>query len=155
MTWSAELAAVVLAAFIVSAVLFAWRKNKAKDRAGDEKKNIPGKAGRGKSGKGGAPRSKRRKTVSDSIPFSQFWEDGTFQTDIPNSSESIFSRMYRLPEVDFMMSSNETQEDIFSRHGKLLDSFSHRVRFQFLIVTRSANQKILFDSVRFEPQRDG
>ena len=30
MTWSAELAAVVLAAFIVSAVLFAWRKNKAK-----------------------------------------------------------------------------------------------------------------------------
>ena len=155
MTWSAELAAVVLAAFIVSAVLFAWRKNKAKDRAGDEKKNIPGKAGRGKSGKGGAPRSKLRKTVSDSIPFSQFWEDGTFQTDIPNSSESIFSRMYRLPEVDFMMSSNETQEDIFSRHGKLLDSFSHRVRFQFLIVTRSANQKILFDSVRFEPQRDG
>ena len=101
------------------------------------------------------PKSKLKKTVSDSIPFSQFWEDGTFETDIPNSSEHVYSRMYRIPEVDFMMSSDETQEDIFTKHGKLLDCFSHRIRFQFLIVTRSANQKVLFDSVRFEPQRDG
>lgn len=105
--------------------------NKEKKAAANKKKKLP-------------------KTVQQSIPYEAVYENGVFR-----DSDNMFTKMYRLEDVNFKIASDEEQEKLFLLYEAFLNTFPTNVRVQVLIYNQTADKRQFIKTVRFEPQRDG
>ena len=65
------------------------------------------------------------KTVQDTIPYIAVYKNGIIETE-----EGVFSKTYKLEDVNFKLASQEEQERIFLAYGDLLNSFNSDVKIQ-------------------------
>lgn len=95
-------------------------------------------------------RRKAPKTVQESIPFKNLYENGVIETE-----DGVFTKAYRLMDVDFNLASDDKQMAIYKLYGSFLNSFSSNISFQMLIVNRDADKRVFLRGVQFAPQKDG
>lgn len=85
------------------------------------------------------------KTVQESIPYLGAFESGIIQNDL-----RTYSKMYALPEINFVIESYDEQKKIFGRFMEFLGSFGPEVQIQMLVYNKSISsaefeQKILLE----------
>lgn len=90
------------------------------------------------------------KTVQDSLPYRTVFKDGTIETD-----PGVYTRAYSLTDINFKIADDATQVAIFRAYGDFLNSFPKDVMFQIVVQNHTADKRDTFESVRFQPQRDG
>ena len=90
---------------------------------------------------------KKRTSVTDSIPFTQIYADGTIEL-----KKGLYSRMYRLDDINFTIAPEKEQKAIFRNYEKMLNSFSEP--FQIIVHNYKANRKNTMDNIRFNIMND-
>lgn len=89
------------------------------------------------------------KTAQESIPYLGVYEDGVFQLD-----ENHFSKMYTIPDVNFLTSDTNTQKDIFGKFMELLGSFGPEIHIQQVIYNKTVKPSELEEKVLMENKND-
>ncbi len=90
------------------------------------------------------------KTVQETIPISGFLPNGIIET-----SEGVFTKSYKLDDVNFDIAPNEEQEAILKAYMDFLNSFNENIKWQFLIYNHEIDKKETIRNIRFAPQKDG
>ena len=90
------------------------------------------------------------KTVQQSIPYINIFDNGVIETE-----PGVFSKAYRLEDVNFKIAPDAEQVEIFTAFGQFLNSFSPEVKFQIIIQNHNTNRYDTVRSVKFDPQKDG
>lgn len=90
----------------------------------------------------------KNKSVTDSIPFTQIYADGTIELE-----KGLYSRMYKLDDINFTIAPEAEQRAIFRRYEKMLNTFSEP--FQIMIHNYKADKKNTMDNIRFNIMNDG
>lgn len=113
----------------------------------DEKeKNQKGKAKKGKKGNGlTVP-----KTVQDTIPYLAVYKNGIIETD-----PGIFTKCYKIEDVNFKIATDEEQNNIFDRYVDLLNTFDSDIKLQLVIYNRNLDEKHVKDKILIPFMRDG
>ena len=91
-----------------------------------------------------------KRTVQQSIPYTQVYDNGVIET-----SPGVFTKAYRLEDVNFKIAQPEEQMDIFKAYGQLINTFPEKSRFQILVQNKAADRRQFLKEIRFEPQKDG
>ncbi len=89
------------------------------------------------------------KTAQESIPYMGVYEDGVFQLDVNH-----FSKMYTIPDVNFLISDTNTQKDIFGKFMELLGSFGPEIHIQQVIYNKTVKPSELEEKVLMENKND-
>lgn len=76
------------------------------------------------------------KTVQDTIPYEAVYEDGGLIEIKPG----VFSKAYRLTDINYQIAKMQEQEEMFLRFGEFLNSFDSSIRFQIVIMNKNMNQ---------------
>ena len=90
------------------------------------------------------------KTIRDSIPFRGIMPNGIIET-----YPGVFTKAYKLEDVNFSIAPLEEQTTIFRSHMDLLNSFNESIKWQFCIYTHEEDKKKTIEDIRILPQRDG
>lgn len=90
------------------------------------------------------------KTVQDSIPFRGFTRDGVVET-----SPGVFTKCYKLKDVNFQIATADDQVQIFNGYRDLLNSFDPTVRWEFTIFNHEVDKRETLKNIKIAPQRDG
>ena len=90
------------------------------------------------------------KTIQQSIPYVHIYENGVIET-----TPGVFTKSYKLEDVNFKIAPDQEQMDIFYAFGQFLNSFSSEVKFQIVIQNHNTDKHATLDTVRFNPQKDG
>lgn len=90
------------------------------------------------------------KTVQQSIPYRNVYQNGIIETE-----EGIFSKSYPLADVTFKIATQEDQENIFLAYGDLLNTFTPDVHAQISVYKRSINKEDFKKGVLIKPKKDG
>lgn len=94
-------------------------------------------------------KKKLPKTVQQSIPYELIYDNGVIETE-----PGVFTKAYRLDEVNFATAPDEEQLAIYDFFGDFLNTFPDNVRFQILIQNRTVDKKGFLQEIKFE-SRDG
>lgn len=89
------------------------------------------------------------KTVQDTIPYIAVYKNGIIETD-----PGIFSKSYRIEDVNFKIATDEEQENIFSRYMDLLNTFDSDVHTQFVLYNRNMDAQKVHDRILIPFKRD-
>lgn len=89
------------------------------------------------------------KTVQDTIPYIAVYKNGIIETE-----EGVFSKTYKLEDVNFKLASQEEQERIFLAYGDLLNSFNSDVKIQITINNRNIDKQKFYDNVLLKYRND-
>ena len=104
----------------------------------------------GTAGKQGKKATKKAKqTMQDSIPYIRVFENGVIET-----KPDVYTKAYRLVDVNFKIAPDKEQLTIFQDFGSFLNSFPSDVRFQIVIQNHRADKHATINSVRFYPAND-
>lgn len=90
------------------------------------------------------------KTVQESIPIEGFMQNGIIET-----SKGVFTKSYKLDDVNFDIAPNEEQEAILKAYMDFLNSFNENIQWQFLIYNHEIDKKETIRNIRFAPRKDG
>lgn len=89
------------------------------------------------------------KTAQESIPYLGVYENGIIQT-----SENTFSKMYTIPDMNFLIEDTEKQKEIFGNFMELLSSFGPEVQIQQVIYNKTIKPAELEAKVLMKSQND-
>ena len=89
------------------------------------------------------------KTVQDTIPYIAVYKNGIIETD-----PGIFSKSYRIEDVNFKIATDEEQENIFSRYMDLLNTFDSDVHTQLVLYNRNMDAQKVHDRILIPFKRD-
>lgn len=89
------------------------------------------------------------KTVQGSIPYLGVYENGIFQND-----ENTYSKVYKIPDMNFLIEDTERQKEIFGNFMELLSSFGPEVHVQQLIFNKTIKPAELESKVLMKTQND-
>lgn len=92
----------------------------------------------------------RPANVQQTIPYKQVFKNGIIET-----RPGVFTKCYRIPDVNFKVASQEEQLRIFRKFGEFLNSFNEKTRWQIMIYNRSEDKKETMKNIRIMPQGDG
>lgn len=90
------------------------------------------------------------KTVQESIPYERVYSNGVIET-----SPGVFTKAYRLEDVNFKTAPDETQLGIYHAYEEFLDSMPETAEMQIVIQNKPADRRSFLQNVRFEPAQDG
>lgn len=76
------------------------------------------------------------KTVQQSIPYLAVYEE----TGIIEITEGVFSKAYRLKDINYQIAKMQEQEEMFIRFGEFVNSFDFNIRFQIVIANKNMDQ---------------
>ena len=65
--------------------------------------------------------------VQQTIPYKQIFRNGIIET-----RPGVFTKCYRIPDVNFKVASQEEQIRIFNKFGEFLNSFNENIRWQIM-----------------------
>lgn len=99
-----------------------------------ERKAKPAKK-TAKNKKGNKQPLKIPKTVQDTIPYLAIYKNGIVEVD-----RGIFSKSYRLEDVNFKIATDEEQRNMFDRYVDFLNSFDSDVHLQLTIFNRNMDE---------------
>lgn len=105
--------------------------------------------------KGASPRKKKAalkvpKTVQQSIPYEFVYED----TGIIEIREGVFTKAYRLKDINYQIAKMQEQEEMFFRFGEFINSFDFNVRFQIVIENKNMDQGEFENQTLLKPKYD-
>lgn len=89
------------------------------------------------------------KTVQGSIPYLGVYENGIFQND-----ENTYSKVYKIPDMNFLIEDTERQKEIFGNFMELLSSFGPEVHVQQVIFNKTIKPAELESKVLMKTQND-
>lgn len=89
------------------------------------------------------------KTAQESIPYLGVYENGIFQL-----TENQFSRVYSIPDVNFLIADTEVQKSIFLKFMELLGSFGPDIHIQQLIYNKTIKPAELERKVLMQSRND-
>ena len=95
-------------------------------------------------------KKKAPETVQESIPYTKVYTNGVIETE-----PGVFTRAYRIRDVDFTMASEDEQMRIYNDYGALLNTFPSTCTFQMLIVNKRANRRTFLKNIQFKTHDDG
>lgn len=89
------------------------------------------------------------KTLKESIPYLHTYSGGIIETK-PN----VFTKAYRITDINFKIAPEEEQTSIFIKFGRLLNSFPVDAEFQILIENKTADMGTVFKNIQFVARSD-
>lgn len=89
------------------------------------------------------------KTAQDSIPYLGVYENGIIQI-----TENTYSKMYNIPDMNFLIEDTEKQKEIFGNFMELLSSFGPEVRIQQVIYNKTIKPAEFEAKVLMKSQND-
>lgn len=89
------------------------------------------------------------KTAQDSIPYKGVYENGIIQVD-----ERQYSRIYNIPDINFLIADINEQKDIFENFMSLLSSFGPDVHIQQVIYNKTVKPAEIEAKVLLKTQND-
>lgn len=141
-------------ALTVSVASLNERKSNKKDKKQkDKKKNkkplSPNK--KLKKAKKQAKKIKIPRTVQDSIPYEQVYEeDGIIET-----SKGVFTKSYLLKDVNYQIAKPKEQEEMFQKYGDFLNGFDPTTHFEISIIQKKINMSDFESKVMLKEEDDG
>ncbi len=90
------------------------------------------------------------RTVQDTIPYKYIYDNGVFE-----SENGLFSKAYKLEDINFNIAPYEEQKAIYFEYQGLLNAMSSCNNFQIIIHNFKADKIKTLRDIRFNPQRDG
>lgn len=90
------------------------------------------------------------KTVTESIPFSGIMDGGIIET-----KKGVFTKSYKLPDVNFTIAPENEQLIIFKNYMELLNGFDNMTKWQFTIFNHEIDKRATFSDIHISPRRDG
>lgn len=90
------------------------------------------------------------KDVRSSIPLRGFMSNGVIETD-----PGVFTKSYKLEDVNFAIATDERKSTIFKKFMDLLNSFNEGTRWQFNIFNHEIDKKETIQNLRVPPKTDG
>ncbi len=92
---------------------------------------------------------KNKKSVQNTIPYTQMYKDGICQL-----SENLFSKTIQFHNANYELSELDEQNRIFSKYCDLLNFFDSSVKFQLTFENQNRSQESLVKSIQIPPQND-
>lgn len=89
------------------------------------------------------------RTVQESIPYEAVYQNGIIEIE-----PGIYSKSYKIEDVNFQIASDDEQENIFNRYIDFLNSFDSDVKLQLCIFNRNMNITEVEDKVLIKMQND-
>lgn len=89
------------------------------------------------------------KTVQDSIPYVGVYENGIIQM-----TDDVYSKMYAIPDVNFLIEDTEKQKEIFGNFMELLGSFGPEVHIQQVIFNKTIKHADFTNKVLMQMRND-
>lgn len=90
------------------------------------------------------------KTVQDTIPFEGFLDGGIIET-----APGVFTKTYKLKDINFANASDEDELNIFHRFESLLNSFDPSIKWEFTIHNHRLDKRETLKKIRVIPAPDG
>lgn len=120
--------------------------------------NQPAKAKREKTEKAGhkgkRASSKKQdiipKNIMDSIPYCMVYDNGIIET-----TPGVFTKSYMLPEINFRLAKNESQDAIARMYGEFLGVFEPEIQIEVTVYNRSVSMEEFMQEILLEMQADG
>lgn len=89
------------------------------------------------------------KTVQDTIPYVSVYKNGIIETE-----PGIFTKSYKIEDVNFKIATDEEQVNIFNKYQDLLNTFDSDIRMQLVIFNRNMDERHVQDKILIPFQRD-
>ncbi len=89
------------------------------------------------------------KTVQDTIPYERVYSNGVIEVET-----GIFTKSYRLDDVNFKIATQQEQETIFLAYGDMLNAFDASMTAQITINNRRLDQDEFRNDILLKPQND-
>ena len=105
-------------------------EEKQKPKEKQKKKTNTGKKGK-KSGGINIP-----KTVQDTIPYLAVYQNGIIEIE-----PGVFTKSYKLEDVNFKVATDDEQRNIFERYVDFLNTFDSDIRIQLTIFNRNIDEE--------------
>lgn len=96
-----------------------------------------------------AKSSRIPKDVYETIPYR-----GVYQNGIIEDYEGHFSRMYRIPEINFDVEEEEKQESLVLKYEKLLNGIDDNMIGQLFVINRNIDPDEIRNNILLKPQND-
>ncbi len=96
------------------------------------------------------PKLRIPKTVQDTIPYECVYDNGG----IIEIEEGVFTKAYRLTDINYQIAKIQEQEEMFLRFGEFLNSFDTSVRFQIVIMNKNMNRTDFEAQTLLRPKYD-
>lgn len=104
-----------------------------------------------KKAKKQAKKIKIPRTVQDSIPYEQVYEeDGIIET-----SKGVFTKSYLLKDVNYQIAKPKEQEEMFQKYGDFLNGFDPTTHFELSIIQKKINMNDFESKVMLKDENDG
>lgn len=87
--------------------------------------------------------------VRDTVPFTKILDNGVIET-----KPGVFARCYKMTEINFAISGEEEQADIYLKFQELLNFFPENLSWEFTIFNRPLDKRQLLKEIRIPPGRD-
>ena len=88
------------------------------------------------------------RTVQDTIPYVAVYKNGIIETE-----PGVFTKTYRLEDVNFKIATDEAQATIFEHYVDFLNTFDYDVRLQLVIYNRNMDERHVRERILL-PYRD-
>ena len=92
---------------------------------------------------------KNVQSVQNAIPYEYVYDNGVIET-----KPGVFTKMYKLEDVNFKIAPDREQVDIFNAFGQFLNSFSPAVKFQIIIQNHNSDRYTTLNNVKIPSQKD-
>lgn len=89
------------------------------------------------------------KTAQDSIPYMGVYENGIIQVE-----ENLFSKIYTIPDTNFLLADTEKQKEIFGKFMEYIGSFGPEFRIQQVIYNKTIKPAELEEKVLMQTKND-
>lgn len=90
------------------------------------------------------------KTVQQTIPYECVYEEGG----IIEIKPGVFTKGYRLTDINYQIAKIQEQEEMFLRFGEFLNSFDSSIKFQIVIMNKNMNRSEFEAQTLLKPQYD-
>ena len=89
------------------------------------------------------------KTVQDTIPYVSVYKNGIIEIE-----PGIFTKSYKIEDVNFKIATDEEQMEIFNNYQDLLNTFDADVKMQLIIYNRNMDEKQVNEKILIPYRRD-
>lgn len=89
------------------------------------------------------------KTVQDTIPYIAVYKNGIIETE-----PGIFTKSYKIEDVNFKIATDEEQRNIFEKYVDFLNTFDSDIKLQLVIFNRNMDEKHVQDKILIPFQKD-
>ena len=89
------------------------------------------------------------RTVQDTIPYVAVYKNGIIETE-----PGVFTKTYRLEDVNFKIATDEAQATIFEHYVDFLNTFDYDVRLQLVIYNRNMDERHVRERILLPYKRD-